>query len=266
LSERVCGFEPAVPVDLEVANREGKKRRAARRSFRERQCFHRLALAKNDHWCRLPTQSSSLASTETSVLVNTMIRNHYMLRWRLAVATLLLLAPGCQDAIDRLVPGEQPQDGRSRLVQLGQDKSSRSGSGAPGSPALIHAEAQAGTHLAVWADGGVVRSLEEHPTHGSAEQCLILPTPSSGRHTRVQFLVESARPKFTVLVGLAMLGAGTGASSRLEAICPDAFLLDQAELSLEPNGSPSPEGDGGESSGGSGGVEDEGAGAGGEGG
>jgi hypothetical protein len=188
------------------------------------------------------------------------------------MALPLLLLSDCQCAIDRVVPGEEPRDGISRLLQVQQDKSPRAGSGAPGSPALVYVEARAGDHLAIWIDGGTVRDLDAHQTAAASEQCVVLPELRNGV-SRAQFLVESSLTKFTVQFGLVTAGVEVGSAGssgmvstgdvakyRLEHICPGARLLDLDEVTINGPGATEPVTAGGDNAGGdsgAGGANDE---------
>jgi hypothetical protein len=196
--------------------------------------------------------------------------------WCLTALPLGLLA--CQDVVDWLVPGGQPQDGKSRPLQVERDPSA--GSGALGSPALLHVRARGGTHLAVRVEGGVGWELDQEPDQGRSEICVLLPEAGEDGWSRAQVLVASSRPVYDAFFGLArfdlpavenaagaagVLAGGAGGEAPepepvppsrglLANVCPGAAIIDQETVHIQVPEVPSPEpGDGGNGGGGSGG-------------
>lgn len=173
----------------------------------------------------------------------------------LAALCTLAFVPSCQTVVDRLIPGTEQGDGRSRLLHLGRDI--KGGTGAPNTPATLLVQAHGGTHLAVRVDHGIARTLDANGP-GESELCVALPAPSKDGWQRTQLLVESRLAAFDVLVGLVTFdtdgAGGAGASDELAHICPGSRLRDQEHLLITgPGPTPLEDGDGG-----TGGISEEG--------
>lgn len=174
---------------------------------------------------------------------------------RALVLIVPLLTVACQGTVDFLVPGKEQGDGKSRLLQLGQD--AKSGPGTARAPALVHVQALAGSHVAVRVDGGTARVLDEPTTPAASRTCVLLPLQVKAELRRTQLLVESPLAALDVFVGLVTfdeteataVGAGRvtdDARRRLVNVCGDGFLLDQDHLFIKAPGLPTPDdGDGG---------------------